>query len=411
MSRWVRVARRFCCFSRSLSCARPCASSPRARALAERQRPSASVSRGVARRRGGAAPPRRRRRRGWPPRQAGADVGQLRPGSRAPRRGAAGCASSSASRRARPMCDCAARAAKAAMAGSTPSRRTSTSATASTGGVTRHDRAAARPDGGQHVLERGRAQDPDGARRRLLDRLEQRVGRAPGEVRALEPVGVLDDHDLPAPRGGRQGGVGARGGGCRRSGGAGRAGGRRSTSGWVPSSTVRQAWQWPQPAGPRACWCTAGRPRTRGAAVLRPEPGGPVNTQACVMPRPGPVPSTTSRAAAAAACSWSTTRSCPTRSSQTPVTGPRCSRQPARATAAATLGLDLLGLGRRRRGPGSGPGPRPRARGTWPGPGRWNSSGSASSRSGAPRAPQPLDRVEVEQHGQVGQQAAGGPAR
>ena len=56
------------------------------------------------------------------------------------------------------------------------------------------DQPAARPDGRQHVLDGRRAEHPHRARGGLLDRLEQRVAGLLGE-----PVGVLDDEDLPAP--------------------------------------------------------------------------------------------------------------------------------------------------------------------------------------------------------------------
>ena len=55
-----------------------------------------------------------------------------------------------------------------------------------------HDQTRARADRGQDVLDRGRAQQPDGAGVGLLDGLEQRVGGLVGE-----PVGVLDDQHLP----------------------------------------------------------------------------------------------------------------------------------------------------------------------------------------------------------------------
>ena len=58
------------------------------------------------------------------------------------------------------------------------------------------DQPAARPDRREQVLRRRRAEQPDRARWRLLDRLEQRVERLLGE-----PVGVLDDRHLPAPAG------------------------------------------------------------------------------------------------------------------------------------------------------------------------------------------------------------------
>ena len=56
--------------------------------------------------------------------------------------------------------------------------------------------AAAGADRGQHVLDGGRAQQPDGTGRGLLDRLEQHVARALGEA-----VGVLQDDHLPAAAG------------------------------------------------------------------------------------------------------------------------------------------------------------------------------------------------------------------
>ncbi len=52
---------------------------------------------------------------------------------------------------------------------------------------------AAGPDRRQHVLDGRCAEHPHGAAVRLLDRLEQRVASLLGE-----PVGVLDDEDLPA---------------------------------------------------------------------------------------------------------------------------------------------------------------------------------------------------------------------
>ena len=101
--------------------------------------------------------------------------------------------SSRASARARPMWPWLARAAYDAVSTPSPSARTRKSVTSSTEGVDEHDQAGARPDRRQHVLDGRRAEQPDGALGGLLDRLEQRVGRLVGE-----PVGVLDDHDLPA---------------------------------------------------------------------------------------------------------------------------------------------------------------------------------------------------------------------
>ena len=59
------------------------------------------------------------------------------------------------------------------------------------------DEPTARADRGEDVLHGRRAQQPDRAGGRLLDRLEEGVARLLGQ-----PVGVLDDHDLPAVAGG-----------------------------------------------------------------------------------------------------------------------------------------------------------------------------------------------------------------
>ena len=62
------------------------------------------------------------------------------------------------------------------------------------------DQPAARPDRGQHVLGRRRAEQPHGPVGGLLDRLEQRVAGRVGQ-----PVGVLDHEHLPAGPDRRQG--------------------------------------------------------------------------------------------------------------------------------------------------------------------------------------------------------------
>ena len=103
------------------------------------------------------------------------------------------------------MCDWAARAAYNAMAGSTPSRRWSRSATASTGGRAQPHVARPRADRDDDVLEARGAEHPDGARGRLLERLEQGVGRGVGV--GGEAVGVLDDDDAPAAHGRAQRGL------------------------------------------------------------------------------------------------------------------------------------------------------------------------------------------------------------
>ena len=84
-----------------------------------------------------------------------------------------------------------------------------------------------------------------------------------------------------------------------------------STSAWVPASTVWHASQSPQP--PRGHCSAAANAR---AALDRPDPGGPVNSQACVMPSAGS-PRRAASADRAAAASTSTARSWPTRSSHT----------------------------------------------------------------------------------------------
>ena len=103
-------------------------------------------------------------------------------------------ASSRASARARPMWPWLARAAYDASASSTPSRAHQEGGHLLGGRRGQGELPAPGPDRGQHVLDGGRAEHPDRARGRLLDRLEQRVAGLLGE-----PVGVLDDQDLPAP--------------------------------------------------------------------------------------------------------------------------------------------------------------------------------------------------------------------
>ena len=106
-------------------------------------------------------------------------------------------------------------------------------------------------------------------------RLQQRVRRRLGES-----VGVLDHHDLPATE--------------RRTAAAVATTARISateidspsgttdrTSGWLRLSTVWHAEHSPQPGRPAAQHCRAAA--SARAATDRPEPGGPVNSQACVI--------------------------------------------------------------------------------------------------------------------------------
>ena len=75
------------------------------------------------------------------------------------------------------------------------------------------------------------------------------------------------------------------------------------TSAWLPASTVWQEWQTPQPGG-SSSHCSAAANAT--AALERPEPGGPMNRNAWLMPWPD-----------AAVRSASIARRWPTRESQT----------------------------------------------------------------------------------------------
>jgi adenylate cyclase len=55
----------------------------------------------------------------------------------------------------------------------------------------------------------------------------------------------------------------------------------RRTSAWVPAIVVVQARHSPQPGGPGEVHCNAAAKHK--AATERPEPGGPVISQACVI--------------------------------------------------------------------------------------------------------------------------------
>ena len=147
------------------------------------------------------------------------------------------------------------------------------------------------------------------------------------------------------------------------------------------------------------------------AAVLRPEPGGPVTSQACVIApagarrRAGRGRRPRRRGAARPRASW------PTRSAKTSVTGrPASAGRAARRRAAATVAAAAPRPARSRRARGSGAAPRaasPRnARRTVP----WNCSGSDSSRSGVVDPAQAGALVDVEHHGQVGDAARGSPS-
>ena len=230
-----------------------------------------AVQRGGGRRRPPPAPPRpgRRRRPGRRPARpatAGRRAPPCGPAGR-PRRGPA----AGPARRGPP----AAPADQAASAGSTPSRRTSTSAIASTGGVRRattrqRERMVTGTSSGCRL---GRAEHDDRARRRLLDHLEHRVRRLLGH-----PVGVLDEDHLPAALGRRPAGHADE---------LARLG--RPDRQPVRDDDVHVGVGAGQhgPAARDTCRHrrrgTAARRRTPGPPPTGPSPGGPVNSQACVM--------------------------------------------------------------------------------------------------------------------------------
>ncbi len=104
-----------------------------------------------------------------------------------------------------------------------------------------------------------------------------------------------------------------------------------STSAWVPTRVVWQPSQNPQPGIPPSA--RSGLTHCRAAAkaraaVARPEPGGPVNSQACVIfdadralvSPPDETAVTKASASRAAADNCSTTGPCPISSSQTVMT-------------------------------------------------------------------------------------------
>ena len=170
---------------------------------------------------------------------------------------------------------------------------------------TQAEQPAARADRRQGVLHGGRAQQPHRPRRRLLDRLEQRrwprprsTGRRPRRTITCQrpPAGDSDARRTRSrvsltPMDSRS---------VR----------TNSTSAWVPTSVVWQPSQKPQPgAAPSA---RSGLTHCRAAAkaraaVERPEPGGPVKSQAWVIRDPAPPDVTTASASAAAADSSATT--------------------------------------------------------------------------------------------------------
>ena len=153
--------------------------------------------------------------------------------------------------------------------------RTSWAATAAADGVrSRTSRQRDRMVGGRSSATGTQSRNTP-ARRRLLDGLEQRVGGGLGQ-----PVGVLEQDDLPAaaPRRHRRAAARSRGPRPRRS--TARPASRTSTSGWLPART---SWQVVAVRrSHRRGHCSAAA--NARAATERPDPGGPVNSQAWVNP-------------------------------------------------------------------------------------------------------------------------------
>ena len=270
--------------------------------------------------------------------------------------------------RASPICDWLARAARAASSGSAPSRRTRSSATASAGGirsVTRRQRermvgrtsSALGVHSSQTVWGGGSSMDLS---RTLVVRSAMRSASSTRMTRQrpvqgrrwASPMRVLTSSIVMMSF----------------------SVVRRTTSGWEPAMTSRQGLHCPQPGtGPVHCRAAA---KAR-AAFERPDPGGPVTSQAWLIASPAgqsvpPLPtlsggaeavpgvlasrcSAVSRAARAAALKAATAFSWPTMSSHTLMTVP-----PVGSSAARRHG----GRRPRRRPPGrrGPPGGRRRAR-------------------------------------------------
>ena len=175
-----------------------------------------------------------------------------------------------------------------------------------------HHQPAPRPNRRLQIVGRWRAQQPDRTCGWFLDCLEQGVGSVLGQ-----PVGVLDQDGCQRfPAGDNA---------ARRTSSRVSAtpyesplGRTTSTSACVPIRTVWQAEHVPQPPFGHCSAAAIAR-----AAVDRPDPGGPVKSQACVIAAPGCAdsvigsPPKIASAAATARRSSATTRSCPTRSSKT----------------------------------------------------------------------------------------------
>src|SRR5690606_24095685 len=180
------------------------------------------------------------------------------------------------------------------------------------------------------------------------------------------------------------------------------------TSAWVPTRAVWQPSQKPQPGDPpraRSGLTHCSAAAKARAAWLRPAPGGPVNSQACVIfdasgrGSSAAAAVTIASASRAAASSCALTRSCPTRSSHT-VIDPAASRShPAAPHIRSALSIvgartDSADHGdlRNTAGPGAVPGAAPASAPRRPAPGRQLGEGAKECRS-APPAPAPAPFV------------------
>jgi len=207
-------------------------------------------------------------------------------------------AASVARRRAIPTWDWAARAATTADAGSTPSRRTSRSATASTGGIRR-----VTPRHRERIVTTTSSGDGAHSSHTVCGGGSSMDFRSTLEVRSTIRSASSTMTTRHRPREAERAAVATS---SRTS--------RMSmmtfsvltevTSGWEPDIASRQLLHVPHPGGDSSHCRAAAKAR---AATDRPEPGGPVNSHAWVM----------ARGSATARRRTSTTWSCPTSSSQT----------------------------------------------------------------------------------------------
>ena len=198
------------------------------------------------------------------------------------------------------------------------------------------------------------------------------------------------------------------------------------TSGWLPASTERQDEQCPQPGSaaarsasppvrPGSALSHSKAQASARAATERPEPAGPVNSQACVIAAGRHRPAghhLGTRAGGPGQLGHR--RVLPDQRVEdghetVPIASRRCTSAAIAAASSATGRV----ASRTRYRSGSW-------RASWRKPARtrsWNASCSRSSRSGpvsqvrSPARARPMLRVDVQQHGEIRQQASGRPLR